>query len=664
MGLLKRFNHKNKISKSKANKQLASKQKNMILGGTYLSMLVPSPRTFRGWKLHEDYVEVIAKNPVNNSVIAPVLVFIKPDKASLSDQWGINFISDLVSDTIENTGSTHGLNVLFVNNIRRMDKDWVKNHQEDADRYSIKRGDSHRAQAAARTQQGDLEEIAEELERGSRYLSVGFKYIVSATSLDRLDDFLASLQRRLELRIPGAIITLVNGNIESEFANLFNSPMDEPGRKLMFTSREFAGFYNLVTNGIEDPHGFYAGEQIGDISNSAVIWDMTNFKHTAVIATRNKFARKRDFARAFIPDDYESWTSSDLWINTLIMQLVKEKPITGERHHVFTLALDPLNLDDHLATSTVSIDLNHGQLNPFQMFGDTDDELEIFPANLAKWHEMTRQLGEQSIKMEHEYSNEAVNTIELTDLDDTLTQFYIDNHMWVKDPAHNRDKIRIVGIPSNEVPKLNQFIAYLTSAYAKASDPETGDPRKADEYNKLLALYRQLELSNGDLFNTVTNPQFGNLGLQPHTLLNYSKLSERKGNILLVQLLNSFSAIANQTHAGDVIIIHGVQRITGLTQKYIAGVLKELDNKGVRVVFSYTSPADMLDQSDFNNMTSADWVLTGHMTADECADYNRSLGNQRQMTNMIAHNIQSNNDACYYLRRGNDNIIFEANQSL
>ena len=668
MKLFRKKKNNNLRRNKKEIKQQASQTKqhyrNAILGGTYLSMLVPDPSRFKGWRLHENYVEVVGKNPVNSSVFAPILIFIKPDKAELSDQWGVNFIQDLVTDTLENTVDTHGLNVMFISNIRQMTKDWVNSKQDDSERYSLKTVSSNKEKAIASMQNKDLNEIATELAHGARYLAVGLKYVVAATSVARLDNFMESLQRRLELKIPGIIVTYANGNIENEVATIFNNPMDEPGKKLMFTSREFAGFYNIVTNGIEDPHGFYAGEQIGDISNSAIIWDMNNFANNAIIATGNKFRRKRDFKNNNIPDDYIEWTSSDLWLNTLILQLVKEQPLVGPKHHVFTLALDPIHLDDKLITTTSVIDLNKGHLNPFEMFGDVEDELEIFPANLAKWHEMTRQLAQQEIKVDNEFTQEQIGMTELTDLDDTLTQFYIDNNMWVKNPAENRDKLRAVGIPSEEVPTLTEFLAYLTSAYHQATDPDTGDQQKAQEYNKLLALYRQLDLANGDLFNTTTDPQFTNLRLRPHTLLNYSKLSERKGNILLVQLLNSFSAIANQAHEGDTIILHGAQRITSITQKYITGILHDLRNRGVRIVFSYSSPSDMLKQLDFNQMPSADWTLTGHMTADECAAYNEALGNQRQMTQMIAGNIQSNNESCYYLRRGNDNVIFEANQSL
>lgn len=634
-------------------KQKTSYQ-NMKVGGTYLSQIVPN----KGWELKEDYVELLDRD-IKGSVIAPVLVYIKPNKADLDNEWGVNYIQDLVSDTVKNSGNAHNMNVMFIENIRPMTKDWIDHKQKDADRYSSKGGHDNKQLAHARKQTKDLSQIADELEGNASYLAIGMKYVVAAESQKVLDEFLESLQRRLELRVPGTVLTLSNGNIDKEFANLFNNPMDEPGKKMMFTSTEFAGSYNIVTNGIEDPNGVYVGEQIGDISNAAVIWDMNDFEHFAVMASGNDFARKRDFRRDGTPEEFRHWRGSDLWLNTLILQLVKEQPLTGRSHHIFTLALDPIHLDDHLLTSTAEIDLNKGRINPFEMFGDQKDELDIFPANISKWNAMTRQLATETIKDEQATYREPLTMTEQSDLDQILEQFYIDHHMWVKNAKENRDKLRIVGVPSADVPRLRQFVVYLANAYE-----DNTDPNKAAELQDLLALFRQLRVTNGDLFDTVTDPMFAILGTKRHTLLDYSNLSQRKGNILLVQLLNSISAITNQTKAGDTVIIHGAQRITSLTQKYITSIINDLYNKHVRVVFSYNSSADMLDQVEFNHMSDANWVLTGRLSADQAAKYNKILGNQRQMTPMISRNIQSGNNACYYLRRGNDNVIFEANPAL
>ena len=63
-------------------------------------------------------------------------------------------------------------------------------------------------------------------------------------------------------------------------------------------------------------------------------------------------------------------------------------------------------------------------------------------------------------------------------------------------------------------------------------------------------------------------------------------------------------------------------------------------------------------------MAASDWTLTGHLTPDQIEEYNKALGNQRQMTQTIEKMIQVKNEARYYLRRGQSNIVFDADQTI
>lgn len=624
-----------------------------VLGKSYVKQIIPK----KGWKINEDYVNILD----NGTVSTVALVFAKPGKATeLLPQWGVEFISKLVDDVKSvNKGDVNAINISFVNTVRVMSSEWVKENQTNADRYydPDQAGDSTRDRVQAQTRTQDMQVIAYEIDKGASYLAVGFKYIISAIDVKHLDDFLEKLQKRLEMNIPGIEIALSNGDIDYEYQRIFDDPMKEPGNKLMFTSQEFAGFYNLVTHGIEDSTGVYMGEQVGDINNTAVIWDMTKFTDRAVMAIDNRFYRYRDYLRGYIPEQFQALNGSDLWLNTLILQLVREK-----QGHVFTLALDPMNLVERLKSTTSVVNLNKGTINPFELFGDPADELDIYQANIEKWSIITRQLASFDIQSKNAYHEEAISTIELDDLGTVLEQFYIDNKLWVKNAANNRDKLRLVGIDHKDVPTLSEFVSYLGTEYRKYNNPVTGDKTKANELNKLHSIYRNLLSNNGDLFDTITDPIVDVLGNARHTLIDYSHLTKRKGNILLIQLLNSISAIANQAHDGDVLIIHGAQRITSMTESYINEILSDLKVRHVRVVFSYNTADAMFKSVDFNKMSSADWTLTGHLTADEVAKYNELLDNQRQITDVIQTGIQAKNEARYYLRRGQDNVLFDANQ--
>lgn len=630
------------------------------IGDSFQSYIIPR----KGWEIHEDYI--INKDTGYVNTVA--LIFNEKGVATdLQSQWGVEFIKDLVKDVTDNEkinqklqgrSTNLELNVSFVNTVRMMDTEWVKKHQSDSDNFSDRDGDNNRERAKIASQQEDLARIALEIDHGSSYLGVGFKYVISASSLELLNTFLKDLQQRLKLRIDGTIVALPNGNIEKEFRTIFSDPMHEPGMKNMFTSSEFAGFYNIVTEGIEDPYGVYMGEQANDINNTAVLWDMTDFDHYAVLGIDNRFRRLRDNENRFVPQEFKNFSGSDMWVDSLILQLVREN-----QGRTFTLALDPLNMSETTKAVTSTISLNRGTINPFEMFGSADKELEIYQSNIEKWNIMARQMASFTIQTENAVQKEPLTSTEIDDLDEILEQFYIDHHMWRKNADNNRNDLRVVNVSHDAVPTLDEFVAYIQTQYEKYNGSD-GDPLKAQGIAKIYSVFNRMLTNSGGLFNTHTSAMIDSLGTARNTLLDYSQLASRGGNVLLVQLLNSFAAIASQTHEGDVIILHGAQRIENMTRSYISRILTDLYTRHVRIVFSYNNAELMLNDKDFNHLSSADWVLTGHLTPDQVSAYNEALGNQRQMTENVAQGIQSPSDTRYYLRRRQENVLFDANQTL
>ena len=655
----KKFEFRNPFKKKKKNKKKVAMPDE--IDGTYLQTLVPQ----KGWRIHEDYVDVLD----DGSVATILFIYDQFGKTrELEPQWGISFIRDLVSDQSEKGYKTNNIRIAFISSIDRMSPEWISKAQRDADAYlgGSAVANTRQGQAEARPRYADLNEIADSLvQANSSYLGVWLKYVVTAKDLDTLNEFLSDLKRRLDIRIPGLILTLCNGNIASQFNRLFAPPeQDDSPRRLMFTSEEFAGFYNLVTVGIEDPKGIYMGEQVADINNTAVIWDpsLISEKGHAVIASENPFRRKRDDDNGFVPATYKSWNGSDMWFNVVLSQLIRDSSEYNGSRHIFTLALDPIKLSPIMKHATTTVDLGRGLINPFEMFGELDNELEIYASNIEKWKIITRQLSQRAYKSTDD-EDILDNTI-LATLGDVLKKFYIRQGLWVENPKENRDKLRILGIPHEEYPTLELFISYLQNEYLRYSNRITGDPAKAHDVNELLAIFTQLENTNGDLFNVTTARVFDNIGVSYHTLFDYSRLLRRQGNMLLVQMLNSISAIASKMNPGDVLIIHGAEHIEDLTKHYVHDVISELTKKNVKIIYSYNSIEDMIDNAEFSELSSADWTLFGHMTFDQVKKYDKMLGEQYNIPTQIADTIVSNRPTIYYLHRGIDNIVFDANPAL
>ena len=162
------------------------------IGDSFQSYIIPR----KGWEIHEDYI--INKDTGYVNTVA--LIFNEKGVATdLQSQWGVEFIKDLVKDVTDNEkinqklqgrSTNLELNVSFVNTVRMMDTEWVKKHQSDSDNFSDRDGDNNRERAKIASQQEDLARIALEIDHGSSYLGVGFKYVISASSLELLNTFL------------------------------------------------------------------------------------------------------------------------------------------------------------------------------------------------------------------------------------------------------------------------------------------------------------------------------------------------------------------------------------------------------------------------------------------------------------------------------------------
>ena len=116
-----------------------------------------------------------------------------------------------------------------------------------------------------------------------------------------------------------------------------------------------------MTHGLEDADGEYVGSMTGDINNSAVLFNVNRFSRHVVVASTNK----AKIASSTI--DFQGERSANIWGSKLSQSCL----VHGNR--VVHLILDGCNLD-HLGPKfsdlTVRIDMNGGDVNMFEMFGD------------------------------------------------------------------------------------------------------------------------------------------------------------------------------------------------------------------------------------------------------------------------------------------------------
>lgn len=522
---------------------------------------------------------------------------------------------------------------------RRMSKAWVDSHAHSAEAIASKnegeqsRSGTSQTKIRAGRKSADYQIIAQELADNAAYLQCTFKIMLKAPTLEKLDAAIEHLERRYLDVFSTLSAAPYCGRQRQELSTLFQVNAKKIGNKYYFTSTEFAGNYNLVTHGIEDPNGEYVGKMFGDVNNSAVLFETNGYKHHVVVANE---AINEKLARTPMADYWGSKLSQSCMIHN------------GRVVHIILDGCDLDNLGPKFNRLTYRVDMNSGDLNMFEMFGNVGDELTIFPTQVQKITLMLEQMFPSE-------QREAASIHGV--LEEVLTQYYIDNRMWYDNAQENMHRLRIVDVPHESVPKLEMFVAYLDTAHKKAVNAGAKDQERTHALNVLVNTFRGMLTSNGDLFNTITSDAINGAQKGRRVIYDFSKLAPRGHKTMMAQLVNVIGFAINNIGRNDTIIFHGTEYIEDSVKPFISRQIERLQARGGRAVYLYNHISKMIADKEFSEFDKADYTIFGTMSPTQITEYQEAMG--RSLPNDLISLITRNNDRLAYIRRGFTNVVFE-----
>ena len=574
---------------------------------------------------HSDYFDI------DDGYVGCILMYTHNTAAhdSFGPFWGVNRIP---------SGLPAGVVTMNFEQVKRMSESWIAEHQDKAEGIADTnadeqaRGGTNMSRGRAGKSLSDLQVVAQELANGASYLNVHNRMLVKAPDLETLDQAVSRIERLYADRFATLSVSAYAGDQRSELSNLLDFNDKKRGKGEFFTSTEYAGSYSLVTHGIEDANGEYVGFCIGDVNNSAVLFDIDNYRHHVVVASEQI---DNDVHRTRIPDKWAAKIGQSALMNG---------------HSVVHLCLDNVDwrqLGPGFASITHKIDMNHGDINMFEMFGDVSDELAIFSAQMQKLILMAEQAYE---------TTEKDRSVIRGSLEDVATKFYVDSGMWRENAAKNRESLRVVGIPHDEVPMLKVFAQYLKTEYNKLLSQSSRDPEKVHAMSTLSTTFNNLLSNNGDLFNTQTTSVIDGVIGGRRTLYDVGGLLLRGKGVAMAQWVTVIDFAVSQMGNGDVVIVHAAENIDVGVRDYVMAQFEKLWKRGGRVVFCYNSVEKCLKDVDFNRYDKADYTLFGNMVETTVDIYQKKLG--QDIPADLVHLITSRNDDIMYVRRNFDNVVF------
>ena len=614
-GLLKR-----KTKEEKAAEKAEKEKLRNFSEYPYLLAIKPKEK----YVFHSDYFEI-------DGQVATIMHFFHMDGAAdgYPAFWGIGRIP---------SGLDNDITTICFEQVRRMTKGWVEAHSSTAESVAAMNAQESNKGTNALKQRNskksqELEEIAHEIADNSAYLEAKFKIMVKAPTIEKLDRATVAIARRYIEVFSSLEASPYMGQQRQELANLFMVNAKTPGGAFYFTSPEYAGNYSLVTHGMEDPTGEYVGRMYGDVNNSAVLFSVDGYKHHVVIASEH-------FNEAL-----DRTPMADYWGSKLAQSCLIHN---GRVVHIL---LDGCNLDllgPKFEGITYKLDMNTGDVNMFEMFGDAKDELSIFAGQMQKLILMAEQAYE---------TTESDRSIIRGSLEEIAEKFYIDQRMWYENAKNNTHRLRVVGIDHKQVPKLEMFVSYLDTEHTKCLAADVKDAERGHALGILKATFHNLLSANGDLFNTTTNPAIDGAKRGRRVIYDFSSLRRRGEGVAMAQLVNVIGFAVGNLGEGDTVIFHGADKIANRIKQYIIDQLDQLYDKGGRAVFLYNNLDRMLGDKQFSHFDKADYTIFGTMTPTQVQAYQKSLG--QVIPGDLVNLVQTKNPSLAYLRREYVNVVFE-----
>lgn len=453
---------------------------------------------------------------------------------------------------------------------------------------------------------------------------------------------------------------------QEELLRKLLSPPSGTGFDEAWLSSDFAGNDHAVRKGLDDYDGAVA---IGELTNSFA----SGVANMSLYKTFEKRVLVAAYPESFINGYDEELSASSMWGQKIANNvMVHDKRVfhivmngfkyyggkqPGEQKQKFANS-------EKINSELEYVDLSKGGLNPLEMFGDLEDVVQIYNTNQVKLVEMFYLMAGRNLDASQRIA-----------LRTALNDFYKGQKLWTDDAAENPRKTRVLGITEHETfPVMGMFIGTLTNGieYAKRN----GTQKDVDNATLLHATLKNALETNRSIFNkTTTLPDPKELK-KSQIYYDLSKLRNTP-DILEAQFLNAFDYIAHAAGRDDVIMIHGMDKLSVGTLKAIQTRLNYVSEKGVKFAYLFDTIGGGVGSQERTNMSEEarlalranvfntdgllyqnidqqfGYTIFGTMSIDDLAMYESKV--KQKLTKNLKETLTASNEVMQYqIRRPAD----------
>ena len=453
---------------------------------------------------------------------------------------------------------------------------------------------------------------------------VGFqiRLLITGFTREAVEDQLQAINVALDQRHEGARFDSLGGCQLSWLNQLYDTIT--PSRfDMTSTGENYAGLNFMIDSGMCDPMGVPVGVDIMSPTGTTSFFDFDK--------TINKQMIIASPASSYMPAYLMDGEPYQFELSSLLAQRAANQIVlNGKRvHHMVLNRFDYCNQDYgnifvrpiEVADIFPTFNVAELTINPLQGFGDYSEISAVFNRLIHKIVNIFNIL--EDLKLSQEEKAIILSAVEA---------FYFNHSLWNADAEIYPKRTRIINIANPETyPTLGLMINEFTTLARQAS--QNNRELRADKIDTIYSILNSALMSYMGVLGRHTSIPATD---SAQTYYSFANLDSAK--IVQIQFLNMLPYIIWTAQPGDVIMIHGMQKLYNSTARMVAETIQSAQNKGIRFVYCFDTVTSMqgqvdkmLDMFDMQGLyyhdidTDVDAVILGRCRSDEIKMFEKAM---------------------------------------
>ncbi|MEC5376813.1 hypothetical protein VWJ19_00260 [Staphylococcus hominis] len=436
---------------------------------------------------------------------------------------------------------------------------------------------------------------------GDRDLALDLRIyvLIVGDNPDSIEEQVRKLDKIYGKRISGIKLMSVAGTQLEMFRELLQEKDVEDSNDYTVMSTLYAGFDHALRRGLNDKKGLPIGELSDSHTKGQAFMDLNNSFKRKILVASHKESEIRGYSNKL--------SASSLWGQSIANHAM----MYG--HRVFHIVLNGHRYYGDVERSTYAcppslnkslqyFDLSKGGLNPFHPFGNENaslqDKINIFNNLKEKLYQIMYLVSHRKLEAARE------------DLMDMIEQFYIDARMWDSDPENHEKRLKMVGIHHSETVKtFGDFIRVLNNFQKSVRENPSATEKEKNNARELHQTVKSALTSYGHLFNATTTLPTRKDESKLQWYYDVSNIAN--SDIREAQFINTFDYCTFTAAPNDIVMIHGLDKVSVETLQLIKPSMDRLSERGVRLAYLFDTigSGDAQQVVPFANMYNTDGIL-------------------------------------------------------